>query len=99
MLNVYDKYERPDELKEYKEKYVFLVAYHKLTKQPNTLTEEEKDILSNHRGLISKNTTASYKYAASVIKGRFPEGEPAIMKDLSTSYKYAEDVLDGRWAE
>ena len=42
---------------------------------------------------------AAYVYAHDVIKGRFPEGEPAIAQHAHAAYAYARDVLKGRFPE
>ena len=39
------------------------------------------------------------KYAKHVIKGRWPEAEPAIMTDPDAAGLYANDVIKGRWPE
>jgi hypothetical protein len=41
----------------------------------------------------------AYHHAKFVLKGRFPEGEPAIAKDPDYAYRYARDVLMGRFPE
>ena len=41
----------------------------------------------------------AYWYAIRVLKGRFPEGEPAIATDLYYAYLYARNVLKGRFPE
>ena len=38
-------------------------------------------------------------YAKEVIKGRWPEGEAAILRDPGTSVRYARDIIKGRWPE
>jgi hypothetical protein len=54
-------------------------------------------------GLIRKkhinNSSDAYLYATEVIKGRFPQGEPAIAQSPATSYYYAAEVIKGRWSE
>ena len=41
----------------------------------------------------------AYHYARDVIKGRWPEGEPAIATHPGYVYLYAKDVIRGRWPE
>ena len=49
-------------------------------------------------GQAQKPDLACY-YALYVIKGRWPEGEPAIAKDPRWAYFYARHVIKGRWPE
>jgi hypothetical protein len=42
---------------------------------------------------------AAYLYARYVIKGRWPEGEPAIATHPQAAYQYARDIIRGRWPE
>lgn len=46
-----------------------------------------------------KNNTALFRYAADIIKGRWPEAEPDIMRGPTLAYVYARDVIKGRWPE
>ena len=41
----------------------------------------------------------AYYFAHNALKGRFKEGEPAIMKDPVSAYEYARDVIKGRFPE
>jgi hypothetical protein len=41
----------------------------------------------------------AYWYAIRVLKGRFPEGEPAIATSDTYAYLYARNVLKGRFPE
>lgn len=41
----------------------------------------------------------AFMYAKEVIKGRWPEGEAAILRDPGTSVRYARDIIKGRWPE
>lgn len=45
-----------------------------------------------------KDPESIHKYAAYVLKARWPEAEPHIMKDPMAS-SYAIDVLNHRWRE
>ena len=45
--------------------------------------------------LFSSSPTYAINYAIYVIKGRFPEGEPAIAKEFKPAYEYALNILEG----
>jgi len=49
--------------------------------------------------IVAQHPEFAYGYAKGVIRGRFPEGEPAIAKDPKTGYWYARDIIKGRWPE
>lgn len=49
--------------------------------------------------IVASDPTWAYHYALEVIKGRFPEGEPAIAKSPAYAYYYADDILKGRFPE
>jgi hypothetical protein len=38
-------------------------------------------------------------YVDDIIKGKWPEGEPAIAKNPQYAYWYARDFIEGRWPE
>ena len=52
-----------------------------------------------------KNSAAIFRYAADIIKGRWPEAEsviianPDIIRSPTLAYLYARDVIKGRWPE
>ena len=45
---------------------------------------------------LAKDAELSFVYAKKILKGRFPEGEPAIARS-SHAYEYAKDVVGGRF--
>jgi hypothetical protein len=47
---------------------------------------------------LAKDPEQSFLYATKVLKGRFPEGEPAIANS-EHAYEYALKVIDGRFPE
>lgn len=47
--------------------------------------------------MLVNNPVSSYQYAYYTLKGRFPEGEPAISKNVGLSFLYAKDILKGRF--
>ena len=49
--------------------------------------------------LLSKNPRWAFTYASEVVKGRWPEGEQAIIKYPQWACNYARDVIEGRWPE
>lgn len=49
--------------------------------------------------IIKSDTYFSYYYAIDYLKGRFIEGEPAIMKSPNQIYHYAKEIIKGRWSE
>lgn len=96
MLNVYKKFNKPEELLDYEEKYPFLV-FEEFRNDPSKLTESDKAILSKNIDVIKKDPLDAYLYARDIIKGRFPEGEATIMKDPISAFAYARDIIKGRW--
>ena len=58
------------------------------------------EILEPATGMSVYNTPhLAVDYAREVIKGRFPEGEAAIIQNLRHAYRYAREVIKGRWPE
>ncbi len=43
--------------------------------------------------VIAQDTERAYAYALNVLKGPFPEGEPAIARHLHLAYRYARHVI------
>ena len=64
-----------------------------------SLTRDDKDKLEHGLNIIKQDREAAYRYSLDVLKGRFPEAEPALLKDPWTSYRYAKNVIGGRWPE
>lgn len=48
---------------------------------------------------LAKDAEQSLLYAERVLKGRFPEGEPAIAQDHELAFQYAKGVIKGRFEE
>ncbi len=48
---------------------------------------------------IASDPYFAYVYANYVIKGRFPEGEPAIASDPKYALWYARNIINGRFPE
>ncbi len=49
--------------------------------------------------VIAQDTERAYWYARDVLKGPFPEAEPAIMQHSKFAVWYAQDVLKAPWLE
>lgn len=47
---------------------------------------------------LAKDPEQSFIYAQKILKGRFPEGEPAIAAS-KFAFEYAKNVIGGRWEE
>ena len=65
--------------------------------------QERYDLLDNIVNVggpdWKQNPKLCFEYARDIIKGRWPEAEPAIMKDPKWAYYYALNVIGGRWRE
>lgn len=99
MLNVYDKYERPEELPEYEENSRFFEALENFQHYLSNISQEDKDQITSHTNIIKKFPELAYLYARAFIRGRFIEAEPYMMKDPFRAYMYAKFVLsqDAEW--
>jgi hypothetical protein len=96
MLNVYDKYERPDELPLYNELNSLMHLLRDSTWWVTSMVDQLEPLIP----IIIKSPELSFCYAAFVMDyKRFPAGEPVIMKDPDEAYAYARYVLKGRWKD
>lgn len=98
MLNVYKKYDNPEELAGYNEKYPLLTAFDKLTKK-GLLNQSDIDLLNVNKDIIKRYPKIAYYYARDIIKGRWEEAEPYIMKSPEWGYDYATYIIKGRWED
>ena len=58
-----------------------------------------KKLFAREEKRIATDSTAAWKYADSVINGRWPEGEKAIASNPVSAYYYAWKIIKGRWPE
>lgn len=110
MLNLYSYYDKPKELPLYDELYDVIWALVELSNLDDTYEDLEefddeefkefaKETYAPVMYIIVRNAKLSAMYAIYEIKGRFPEGEPAIMKSPEYASRYAMEALHKRWPE
>lgn len=58
---------------------------------------DTKAKLMKYKKLWATDPHCAMRLARYVIKGRFPEGEPAIASQSDTAYEYARYVIGERW--
>ena len=95
MLNIYKIFERPETLPLYNE----LASKFELFKSPRDWNPNMISELEPVKPIITRTPRLAFPYAAYVLQGRFPAGEPYIMKDADMAYSYAKEVLGHRWPE
>jgi hypothetical protein len=61
--------------------------------------EVMKESSKKQRILQEQNAAEAYHYAATEIKGRWPEAEHFIAKDPDWAYYYALEIIRDRWPE
>ncbi len=69
--------------------YVPAVFFHKYQDDPIELKKRED--------AIATSAEHSYYYAVSVIKRRWPPGEPVIATSAEYSYIHAREIVKGPW--
>ena len=105
MLNVYKKFERPEELNDYETLYPLAEALRKLrnhesdTDPDYELTDRDKEILSKNTKIILRYPILAYNYAQNVLNGRWPECETIIKDNERLAYCYAAYVSHVRWKD
>lgn len=97
MLNLYDKFDKPETLPGYDGEYHTKMVFKMLNESPERLSSEDKKLLARNTDVIIKDPKAIYMYADYVIQGRWEEGEPYIMKNTKWAVAYARGVIKGRF--
>lgn len=91
LYNLYDLHKSPQSLHRYDDAdmHVPVVFWDKYENDPAELKKRER--------AIATSAEYSYMYAADVLNGRFPPGEPVIATSARYSYWYATDVINDRF--
>lgn len=95
MLNVYKIFERPETLPLYNE----IAHKFDLFRSPRDWNPSMVSELEPVKPIITRTPGLAFPYAAYVLQGRFPAGEPFIIRDAEMACYYAKDVLKRRWAD
>lgn len=96
MLNVYDKFTKPNELKSYNENYPYLAALQKLVSVHNAegIPEDVEKLMSANKAKLLHYPLGAAYYAAYVMQSRWEEAEPTIMRDGEAIMKYVSQVIN-----
>lgn len=95
MLNVYEYYDDYQSLPMYDKIAPALALYDNVYSWDHS----SRSILEPLEHMIAKQPMTAYRYAAEVMRGRFPDAEPYIMKDPYYAQEYALNIIKGRWEE
>jgi hypothetical protein len=104
MLNVYKRFDKPSELKDYKQNYFLVSGLEKLHVDDDDdgegeylgpITEEEREALAQNQNIILKlSPHMIIDYINDVLGGPWPEAEPILMKDPPTAFWYANTYIN-----
>lgn len=97
MLNIYNKFDRPEELSGYEVNSRFFTALDKLMR--GSINAEDKRLLIQNKDLIKKIPKDAVMYAGYIEHGRWLDAEPYIIKSRNPAYSYALYIIKRRWKD